>query len=211
MPAHPETTWSEIFRDRGYLQLDTAKLASWMSENNAFFGMLRQLYAPGMTLLDIGSGPGRHSCGAAALGYRVVGVDRDADMVDVASRNAHEVVPAVDVTFHVADMEDIARVCPGQAFEVIVHGGVLEHLASADDMRAALQSQLRLAPDVIFDVPVKTVRNEALFGKDTVFRHVWEAAEWAEAVLAGFNVVTTEVELRENPGMTDDLVVWLRR
>jgi 2-polyprenyl-3-methyl-5-hydroxy-6-metoxy-1,4-benzoquinol methylase len=207
--------WSTIFEQRGYLRLDEAKLRAWITANRAFFAALTALSGPvasdsGNALLDIGSGPGRHACGAAYLGYRVLGIDMDPAMIAAATANARAVVPAADISFQLMDAGEAARALGRRGFEVVTHGGLLEHLPSAADMTAELRRHLTLAPNVVFDVPVRTPRNEALFAADSVFRHVWDADQWLATVLAGFTIVSSEVETRTDPGMTDDLVVWLR-
>lgn len=203
--------WAEIFEDRGYLRFDESGLRSWTAENRAFFRSLGALFAPGKTILDVGSGPGRHACGAASLGYRVVGIDRDPHMVIVATDNAKAVLTDADVTFHAMDMIDVADAFPGMTFDVLTHGGLLEHLPSAAEMRFELRRQLQLAPNVVFDVPLKTRRNVDLFARDSVFRHVCDADWWRHTVLGEFTVVHCDVELRSREGMTDDLVAWLSR
>ena len=207
--------WSTIFEKRGYLRLDEARLRAWIAANRAFFAALTALSGPdasgsGKTLLDIGSGPGRHACGAAWLGYRVLGIDLDPAMHAAATANARAVVPAADIDFRLMDAAEAERALGGRTFDVVTHGGLLEHLPTAAAMTAELRRHLTLAPNVVFDVPVRTPRNEALFAADAVFRHVWDADQWLATVLAEFTVVSSEVETRTDPGMTDDLVVWLR-
>jgi 2-polyprenyl-3-methyl-5-hydroxy-6-metoxy-1,4-benzoquinol methylase len=203
--------WAEIFEDRGFLRFDRSGLRSWTAENRAFFGSLGKLFTPGKTILDVGSGPGRHACGAASLGYRVVGIDRDPQMVAVATDNARAALANAKVTFHVMDMVEVADAFPGTTFDVLTHGGLLEHLASAAEMRSELRRQLRLAANLVFDVPLKTRRNEELFARDKAFRHVRDACWWRDTVLGEFSVVHCEVELRTKDGMTDDFVAWVSR
>lgn len=203
--------WSQVFRERGFLVVDKARLRAWIAANQAFFKVLGELFTPDKTVLDVGSGPGRHACGAASLGYRVIGIDLDPQMVAAASANALAAVPDADIGFHVMDLAAAWEKFGGQQFDVITHGGLLEHLDSAADMQAELRRQLACAHNVVFDVPVQTPKNRQLFAKDDVFRHVWTADRWLADVLGDFRVRFAEQEVHAAEGMTDDLIVWLSR
>jgi len=66
--------------------------------------------APGMRVLDVGCGPGRHSLSLARRGYEVVGVDHSAEFV----RLAREVAAAdgLSASFEELDVRDLER--PGE-------------------------------------------------------------------------------------------------
>ena len=61
---------------------------------------------PGMRVLDVGCGPGRHSLSLARRGMDVVGVDHSADFLQLA-RDAAE-AESLDVTFLELDVRDLA-------------------------------------------------------------------------------------------------------
>jgi cyclopropane fatty-acyl-phospholipid synthase-like methyltransferase len=50
---------------------------------------------PGMRVLDVGCGPGRHSLALAARGIEVVGVDISGPFVDLATEGAAAVAPGL--------------------------------------------------------------------------------------------------------------------
>jgi SAM-dependent methyltransferase len=54
-------------------------------------------------ILDLCCGPGRHAVGLAALGYRVIGIDRDPDAIARARDRAPR------ATFHCMDMRALGR------------------------------------------------------------------------------------------------------
>jgi SAM-dependent methyltransferase len=70
--------------------------------------MLRM--APGMRVLDVGCGPGRHSLSLARRGYDVVGVDHSAEFVRLAREAAH--ADGLDVVFEELDVRALDR--PGE-------------------------------------------------------------------------------------------------
>jgi SAM-dependent methyltransferase len=65
---------------------------------------------PGMRVLDVGCGPGRHSLALARRGCTVVGVDHSAEFVRLARETA--AVDGLHVTFEELDVRDLDR--PGE-------------------------------------------------------------------------------------------------
>jgi SAM-dependent methyltransferase len=88
----------------------------------------------GRTVLDVGTGSGRHAAQAAAAGARVVAVDLG-DSIDVARRNLPPDVLTVQ-----ADAEDLPFE-PGN-FDIVMSIGVLHHLP---DPARALRAIARFA------------------------------------------------------------------
>jgi SAM-dependent methyltransferase len=76
---------------------------------------------PGMRVLDVGCGPGRHSLSFARRGYTVVGVDHSAEFV----RLAHDAAAAdgLTATFEVLDVRDLDRPREFDATVCLCQGG----------------------------------------------------------------------------------------
>jgi SAM-dependent methyltransferase len=98
--------------------------------------------APGMRLLDLGTGPGRHALGFARHGLTVTGVDRTRRYLERARAAAAEA--GVQVEFVEADMRTFER--PG-AFDAAVnlfstfgYFSDAENLTVARKLRASLKS-----------------------------------------------------------------------
>jgi len=108
------------------------------AENSA--GYLLPRLRPGLSLLDVGCGPGTITVDLAArvAPGRVVGVDASAEVVDEARAHAGS-VGATDVTFEVADA--YALPFDDQAFDVVHAHQVLQHLG---DPVAALVEMRRV-------------------------------------------------------------------
>lgn len=202
--------WIEVFQQRGVWQLTRDIVERWVARNAVFFGMLQRLVLPGGNVLELGCGPGRHALGAATLGYRVLGLDIDPQIVWQAQANASVVAPECGAVFEVGNMFDLDAVAVSVAFQVITHGGVMEHLDSAESIRESLRMQLAFAPIIVFDIPFDSPKNRVLFDRDDIFRQLWTADEWVHDVLAGLNIVEARTDLHPEPNMTDDLVVALR-
>jgi len=138
-------------------------------------------FAPrgGFTLLDVGSGTGILSIGAAKLGGTAAGVDVDPEANRVAGENAAASGVAEAVSFSTA--------WPEGAFEVVVANilrEVLVDLAAPITARLAEGGLLVLAGLVSTDVPAITARYAALLAAERpeVFeRDPWRCLVWRRA------------------------------
>jgi SAM-dependent methyltransferase len=88
----------------------------------------------GSSLLDAGCGTGRHAAELARVGYRVTGVDRSAELLDVARRAAPE------CRFEVGDLRDWS---PAEPFDAALCRGVLNDLIADEDRLAAVATLRR--------------------------------------------------------------------
>jgi 2-polyprenyl-3-methyl-5-hydroxy-6-metoxy-1,4-benzoquinol methylase len=202
--------WIEVFQQRGVWELTPEIVDRWVARNRRFFGMLRRLVPRGGKIIEVGCGPGRHALGLATLGFDVVGIDCDPDIVHQARSNAIATGLESRAVFEVGDMFNLESIAPTGTFQAITHGGVMEHLRSAERIRDALRTQLVFAPLVIFDIPFNSPKNRLLFDRDDIFRQSWTAEEWTNDVLAGLPVIETAIDLHAEDNMTDDLVIALR-
>jgi len=203
--------WIRVFQQRGVWQLTRDVVDRWVARNAAFFDMLSRAVPRGGKVLELGCGPGRHALGAATLGYRVVGIDIVPQIVEQAQFNQRMVAPDCDAVFQVCDMFELEALAPKGTFQAITHGGVMEHLDSAESIREALRYQLEYAPHVVFDIPFDSPKNRRLFARDDIFRQLWTPDEWTQDVLAGLPVTAAHTERHQEDNMTDDLVVTLSR
>lgn len=125
-------------------------------------------------MLDVGSGTGILSIGAAKLGGEAIGIEIDADANAVARANARASAVAADVTFSAA--------WPDGTFDVVV-ANILRHvlldLAPAIVARLAPGGLLVLSGLVSTDVPELIAR----YGRDLGARpEVFERGPWRALV-----------------------------
>jgi SAM-dependent methyltransferase len=92
------------------------------------------------TVLDIGCGTGGHAIRLARRGYRVVGVDRSPEMLEIARRKAEEAT--VDLRF---ECQDARRLELDQAFDAAVAMfAVMSYQTSDADLEAVCAGVRRL-------------------------------------------------------------------
>lgn len=77
---------------------------------------------PGMRVLDVGCGPGRHSLSLARRGFEVVGVDRSDEFVRLA-REAATAAGLSSASFECADVRDLAHAGEFDAAICLCQGG----------------------------------------------------------------------------------------
>jgi SAM-dependent methyltransferase len=98
---------------------------------------------PGMRVLDVGCGPGRHSLALAKRGIEVVGVDLSPDFIALARDD----VPAgTSATFEVADVRDLAYNREFDAVICLCQGG-FGLLGGVDDEAVVERMARALRPD----------------------------------------------------------------
>lgn len=198
--------WVDLFHQRRVWRLQPEDLDRWREANDTFFEFITDHVPSGERILELGCGPGRHALTLARLGYRVVGVEIDRRVARQALANSALLGTDQQLTLVRADARRPSRLFRAGRFAAITHGGLMEHFPSVAEIRAAIHDQLRVAPRLIFDVPVASARNEALFARDSVFRNVWTSEFWRHEVLSGFRIEAARLDPHDHRSMTDDWV-----
>jgi len=139
-PFYTEFAWAfDLLIDRP-VQKECAVMAGWLTAR----GIL-----PGATLLDAGCGTGRYALELARCGYIVEGIDRSADLIDVANRASADAKGGV--SFDVGDIADLPR----GRYDGILCRGVLNDVVDdreRDAVMAAFASALRPNGTLMLDV-----------------------------------------------------------
>ena len=91
-----------------------------------------------LPVLDAGCGTGRHAVALASSGYRVVGVDRSADMLAFAADSVGK--SARRIEWVTADFSQVARKCPGPFAGIYCIGNSLSATGSAAKIQSALRN-----------------------------------------------------------------------
>lgn len=91
-----------------------------------------------LPVLDAGCGTGRHAAALASSGYRVVGVDRSAEMLAFAAGSAGKSARRIEWVH--ADFSQVARKCPGPFAGIYCIGNSLSATGSAAKIQSALRN-----------------------------------------------------------------------
>lgn len=163
-----ESAWYERFFDEHYLRSYAAILVRFDAEAEADLVLEQLCLEPGMRLLDLCCGQGRHAVALARRGIRVTGLDLSAYLLGVAREAA--AAAAVDVELHRGDMREIpwsstfdAAICMLSAFGYFE--GDEENLRVLEGVARALVPGGRFCLDVI--------------SASWLLRH-WESTGWTE-------------------------------
>lgn len=107
-------------------------------------------------VLDFCCGPGRHAIAMATLGYRVVGVDRMADYVDIGRQKAKEA--QVDIDFEVGDVRAFCRPSSfDYAVSIFTSFGYFADPADDAKLLANVYESLRKGGKLLMDMSGKEV------------------------------------------------------
>ena len=174
----------------------------------------------GGRILDMGCGIGSTAVSLSALGYSVVGIDNDKKVFEVVKQNAKNFGGEIEIIEK--DVFDVDKIFENDSFDACYSGGVLEHF-DEDGIRKLIRLQLKLAPVVLADMPVKTKATMQHYGiteenavgniaPDGIYRNVWSEDYWIKNILRGFNVVDHIVK-RIHPliGNLDIICVVIKR
>lgn len=131
-----------LYRDKDY-----AGEASYVR------GLIEQHQAGPLTVLDLGCGTGRHDVVLAEMGYEVTGVDRSAEMLDVARTAARNGATPASLRF---EQGDVRTVRLGKTFDVVISlFHVMSYMTTNQDLLDALttvRDHLKPGGLFVFDV-----------------------------------------------------------
>src|SRR5271170_7801207 len=112
----------------------------------------------GLGLADIGCGGGLVAEPMTRLGFRVTGLDADAQAI--ATARAHAAASGLAIDYRAADIETLART--GERFDVVLALEILEHVADRDAFLGSLGTLVRPGGAFIGATLNRTTRSFAL-------------------------------------------------
>jgi len=176
----------------------------------------KEFIPPGGRILDIGCGLGCTAIPLSRLGFEVVGIDNDPQVMAAAHSNAKRLGKNIRILN--CDINKIDQIFRRDSFAASMSGGVLEHFPK-QEIREILKKQLMVAPVVISSMPIAVgeIKDRYLdYSKriclDGFYRNLWTADEWLSDVLKGFNVVKHKTaKAAKAIGGFDELIVVIKR
>ena len=128
-----------------------------------FFEMTGKYIPKGGRILEFGYGPGTLGIYLSCIGYKVIGVDMEADVIELARNNNKRLDGSVD--YQICDMSEIDKIFGPDSFDAVVSDVTLEHY-SDEDIIEALKKQLIVAKINIFAVHCANIPAEFIPGLD---------------------------------------------
>ena len=112
----------------------------------------------GLKLADIGCGGGLVAEPMTRLGFRVTGLDADAQAI--ATARAHAAASGLTIDYRVADIETLVRA--GEQFDVVLALEIVEHVTDRDAFLAALAALVKPGGALVGATLNRTPRSFAL-------------------------------------------------
>src|SRR3989338_765905 len=213
-------TWYDFFSERANPMFTRKEFQEYREMAKNDLKIYGKYLKKGARILDIGCGIGCTAVSLSALGYKVTGVDNDRKVVEAAKQNGKNFGKGIKILY--GDIFDIGKIFKEDSFDACISGGGLEHFTEKQ-IRNIVKLQLKLAPTVLADMPVKTKATLKHYGiteknnannvsPDGIYRNLWTEDYWVNHVLKGFDVFYHVVK-RSHPsiGNFDILFVGIKR
>jgi len=158
--AQSASWWDPSGSFRPLHQINPIRIDFIRRELLAHFHRDLRLLSPfsGLTLADIGCGGGLIAEPMTRLGFRVTGLDADAQAI--ATARAHAEGSGLAIDYRAADIEALVRT--GERFDVVLALEILEHVADRDAFLTALGALVRPGGAFIGATLNRTARSFAL-------------------------------------------------
>lgn len=183
----PKTDWFGHYAKKyGYIIIDARRIKDSLRNDQPFVALMRRFIPHGSSIVEAGCGLGRLAISLSQAGYAVTAIDNDKEILEAAKINCSNF--GKNVHLELADIFDLDHRFRSRKFAAVTHGGVLEHF-SDNQMKIILDKQLKLAPLVLFSVPVHSARNARYFQADSMgHRNLWSKAQWKNFLQSYYTV-----------------------
>ena len=166
--------WEKYYRER---PVSLERLINDIWEHKSFLVEIISTVQKSKAILEVGSGSGALSVFLSHLGYKIISIDRDEGVLNIARQNSAYLNGKV--IFQIADAYNLPF--NNDSFDLCFSQGFFEHFDDEGIIKL-IQEQLRVAKVIIFSVPtfwypIQDFGDERLMKKE----------EWLE-ILSQFNV-----------------------
>lgn len=142
--------WSELY-EKEIKEVDVGEyIKDKLATKSTIIKFVKKYTGQGK-VMEVGSGTGVLSLKIATLGYDVIALDSDQDMIDLSKKYILPEFDKVKIEYINADIRDYKADNP---IDVIYSIGVLEHY-NDDEIIDLLNKQLSMSKFVIFGIPTK--------------------------------------------------------
>ncbi len=203
----PKVDWFHHYAKKyGYIIITEKDIQKSIKNDEPFVGIVKKYIKQGSKILETGCGLGRLAISLSLQGFKVLAIDNEKNILKAAKINCYNF--GRDIKLELADMFEIDRRFKGYKFDAVTHGGVLEHF-SDNQIKILLNKQFKIAPLIIFSVPIKSERNKFYFKNDKMgHRNLWNKNQWVKFLRNYYTVKEAKIvkSLRK-----DDLIVVLKK
>jgi phosphoserine phosphatase len=203
----PKVDWYQHYREKyARLIMDDSMFEKSLINDRPFVNVVKRWVKPGTTILEAGTGLGRTAISLSRAGFKVKAIDNNEKMLQIARINCQNYGESVQL--YKTDLFDIDQRFKPNQLSAITHGGVLEHYEDSQ-VRIILDMQLKIAPIVIFSVPIKSKRNDNYFQNDQIgHRNLWTQKQWINFLQHYYQIK----EMRKTRSLRkDDLIVVIAK
>lgn len=162
--------WSDIYKSQisRFSSLDTF-IKFKIGYKKKLINVIKKYGSNNKRILEVGCGSGTTSVFLSIIGYEVIGIDSDPDMVNLAMTIARE--KKSSATFHVDHIQELATTAG--RFGVIFSNGVMEHFSDKEivnivDKHLSVSDYVAISvPSDYFSEDQKIYGNERFMSKNT--------------------------------------------
>lgn len=186
--------------------LNETMLKQVLLNDAPFVNVVKKCIKHGGRILEAGCGLGRTAISLSLNGFKVTAIDNDKDVLKIAKINCFNYGKSVKLWL--LDIFELGKHFRSKQFDVVTHGGVLEHF-SDNQIKLLLDEQLKVAPIIIFSVPIKSKRNNIYFKHDQMgHRHLWTKSQWIDFISNYYKIKEARISksLRK-----DDLIMVITK
>lgn len=180
--------WFEKFKETHNVIWTDKDFKQWRDMVAGEIDIFRKHIPLGARVLDCGCGFGGTAIPLSHYGFRVVCIDNDEKVLECAIENGERF--GNEIIFELADISDIVENFGPDSFDACISGGVMEHFTE-DDIIRLLGLQLKVAPIVIFSVPLGK-ENKTEVDEHGIYKNLWKKDRWLD-FLSRFNQVEHRV------------------
>jgi SAM-dependent methyltransferase len=166
--------WQQYYEER---PVSLERLVNDIWDHKPFLVEITSSAKKNKEILEVGSGSGALSIFLSHLGYKIISIDNDEEVLNIARRN--NAYLNGKVTFKKADAYRLPF--KDNSFDLCFSQGFFEHF-NDDDIRKLLREQLRVAKAIIFSVPAFWYPKQD-FGDERLMKK----EDWSE-ILSQFKV-----------------------
>ena len=149
----------------------------------------------GVKIIDLGCGFGYSGISLGKLGFDVIGIDENQDVINSFNSNAKKFNSKAKGI--VGNIFNLKKLFKHESFDSCYSGGLLEHFSEIE-INKLINIQFYLANKIMFEVPIYSEDNEIRFQykdkkkhicNDGVFRNMWTEYYWINSILKDYNII----------------------